>query len=82
MPLQILAAGRIELALHQRVHQVDHGDIAAAHLQAARRFQAQQAAADDHGFQPLPRLCQQRLGIVEGAEDVDVLLCRRPESAE
>ena len=31
--------------------QMDDSDLAALHLQAARRFQAQQSAADDH------RLC-------------------------
>ena len=55
LALQILAAGRIQLALHQRVHQVDDGDFAAAHLQAARGFQAQQSAADDRRFQPWTR---------------------------
>ena len=45
---QVLAAVGIELPLHQRGHQVDDGDVAALHLQPARRLEAEQAAADHH----------------------------------
>ena len=34
------SAGGIELPLHQRGHQVDHGDVATLHLQSAGGFQA------------------------------------------
>ena len=37
--LQQRAGGRVELALHQRVEQVHHGDVHAAQRQAVRRFQ-------------------------------------------
>jgi hypothetical protein len=47
--LQHLAGHGVELALHQRGHDVHHGHIHAAQHQAVGRFQAQQAAADDHG---------------------------------
>ena len=46
--LQQLAGGLVELALHQQVRQVHHGDLHAALHQAVGRFQAEQAAADDH----------------------------------
>ena len=54
--------------------EVNDRHVAAAHLQAARRFQPQQPAADHHGLQALARLGQQRLGIVQRAENVNVLL--------
>jgi hypothetical protein len=47
--LQQLARHLVELALHQRGHDVDHADLHAALHQAVGRFQPQQAAADDHG---------------------------------
>ena len=47
--LQHLAGHHVELALHQRRHHVDHRHLHAALHQAVGRFQAQQAAADDHG---------------------------------
>jgi hypothetical protein len=42
-------AGLVELALHQPRHDVHHGDLHAAQHQAVGGFQAEQAAADDHG---------------------------------
>jgi hypothetical protein len=45
--LQQIAGGRIELALHQRRHEMQHGDVHAARLQAGRGLEAEQAAADD-----------------------------------
>ena len=42
-----IAARGIELTLHQRVGEMNDGDVAALHLQAARGFEAQQSAADD-----------------------------------
>ncbi len=44
---QQVAGSWIELALHQRRLEMQHGDIHAAHLQSCRSFQTQQAAADD-----------------------------------
>ena len=43
---QQAAADGIDLALHQRVHQVDDGDVAALHLEPARGLEPEQAAAD------------------------------------
>jgi hypothetical protein len=47
--LQEMASGGIELALHQRRHQVHDGDVHALRLQAGGGFEAQKAAADDDG---------------------------------
>ena len=81
-PLQILAARGIQLALHQRIHEVNHRDLAAAHLQTARRFQAQQSAADDHRFQTLAALLPAAPGCRRACGRRARFLCRRPESAE
>ena len=51
LSLKIRAARGIELAFHQRVHQMNNGHIAAAHLKSSCRLQTKQTAADDHGFQ-------------------------------
>ena len=64
----------IELALHQRRHQVHDGDAAALHLQPTRRFEAKQASADDHGLGALARVTQERPRIVERAEREDAPL--------
>ena len=45
---QQLAGGGVELALHQRRHQVHDRDRHAAPLQALGRFEPQQPAADHH----------------------------------
>ena len=50
--LQEIAGGRIELALHQRRHDMQHGDVHALRVEAGRRLQPEQAAADDHGLGP------------------------------
>ena len=63
--LQQIAGGRIELALHQRRHDVQHGDVHAALVQAGRRFQPEQAAADDHGLGPRLRGEQHGVDVVE-----------------
>ena len=47
---QQTARSRIELPLHQRVHQMHDRDIHAAPQEAIRGLEAQQAAADDHGL--------------------------------
>ena len=44
---QQISGGGIELALHQGRHQMDHGDIHAALLEARRGFEAKQSATDD-----------------------------------
>ena len=41
-----IARRRIELALHQRRHQMQHGYVHALHFQTGGRFKAQQATAD------------------------------------
>jgi len=41
---------RIELTLHQPVHQMDHGNLRAGFRQAVGRFQTEQSAADHNGF--------------------------------
>ncbi len=46
--LQQGAGGLVQLALHQPVTDVHHGDVHAPQLEAVGRFQAEQAAADDH----------------------------------
>ena len=47
--MQQLAGHAVELALHQRRHDVHHGDGHAAQHQAVGRFEAEQPAADDDG---------------------------------
>ena len=71
---QIEAAQRIELPLHQRVHQMDDGDVAALHLQSARGFEAEKAAADDDGLDAGLRPVEQRARVVERAEREDAVL--------
>ena len=46
-PLQQVAGRRIELALHQRRHQVQHGDVHVARVEPGRGLEPEQAAADD-----------------------------------
>ena len=48
--LQQFGRDRIELAFHQRRHDVQHGGVHAVAGQAVGRLQAEQAAADDHGM--------------------------------
>src|SRR5262249_53662199 len=71
---QVAAAGEVELALHQRVHQVDDGDVTALHLQATRRFQPKQAAANHDCLYALACALQEGACIVEIAENVDAFL--------
>ena len=65
---QVLPAVGIELPLHQRRRQVQHGDVAALHLQPARRLEAEQAAADHHRLHAWRRAPQDLAGVVERAE--------------
>ena len=50
------------------------GHVAAAHLEAARGLQAEQAAADHHRFHARSGALQQVARVVERAEREDVLL--------
>ncbi len=59
--LQQVAGGRVELTLHQRRHDVQHGHVHVLHCQARRRFEPEQAAADDHRL--CPRLCGEQHGV-------------------
>src|SRR5688572_491852 len=43
LPPQHCAANRVDLALHQRIHQVHNRDVATLDLEAAGRFEAEQA---------------------------------------
>ena len=60
--------GSIELALHQRVHQMEHGDGHPLLHQAVRGFEAQQAAADDDRVLARARRVQHRFDIGDRAE--------------
>ena len=61
----------VELALHQRRHQVDDGDLHAAQREPVRRLEAEQAAADHHGAPALRGGGEHRVDIVEVAEGDD-----------
>lgn len=63
--LQEIAGGRIELALHQGRHDMQHGDVHALRVEARRRFQTQQAAADDHRLRPRLGSEHHRLHVIE-----------------
>ncbi len=69
--LQELAGRRIELALHQRRHQMHERDRHAALLQAPGRFEAEQPAADHHGALMGARGCQHLVDIGDVAEGAD-----------
>ena len=47
LPLQHVAGRRVELALHQRRHQMQDGDVHVARVETGRGLEAEQAAADD-----------------------------------
>src|SRR5688572_4057961 len=47
---EVLAAVLIELPLHQRGHEVNHGDLAALHLETTCGLESEQAPTDDHRF--------------------------------
>ncbi len=74
--LQHQAGVPIELHLHQVFHQVDDVDLEAASRQAARRFEAEQAAADHRRRLHVGGPGQHALAVLEGAEDVDAVLVR------
>ncbi len=80
--LQVCAAGGVKLALHQRLHQMHDAHFAAAQLQAARGFQAQQSAADHHGLAPFVRLFKQRARVIQACGRRARSFSQRPESEE
>ena len=61
--LQKLAAGLVQLPLQQPFAEVHHGDVHAAQHQAIGRFEAEQAAADDHGVFVGPGGVDHGLGV-------------------
>ena len=69
--LQHVARRRVELALHQRRHEMHDGDIHVARGQARRGFEAEQAAADDHGLGARLGRDQHGVDIVEIAVGED-----------
>ena len=66
--LQQLAGGDIQLAFHQRGHQVNHRHLHAAPLQPPGCFQSQQTAADDHGPAMCGRCADHRFHVMDVAE--------------
>ena len=79
---EVCAARRIELHVHQRVHQVDHGDVAALQLKSARSFEAEQSAADHDGAHALAGGVHEAARVVEIAEGEDVFLVDAVDRAE
>ena len=69
--LQDRAAGGVELHFHQMPGQVNDVHLAAVVDQSARRFQAQQAAADDGGAPALLGLRNDAVAVVDGAKAED-----------
>jgi hypothetical protein len=74
-PLQLALeqpAGRlVQLALHQRGHQVDDSHLHAPQAQAMRGFEAEQAAADDHRRTTGVRRLQHPAHVIHVAEGDD-----------
>jgi hypothetical protein len=66
--LQYVAAGGVELHLHEKPGEVDDMDLAAVIVEPACGFQAQQAAADHGGAFALLRLENDRIAVVDGAK--------------
>ena len=69
--MQQPAGGFIQLAFHQRGHQMHDRDRHAAPLQAPGGFQPQQAAADDHGALIGSGSIDHRVHIADIAEGAD-----------
>ena len=65
---QQLAGGRVELAFHQAVHQVNDGDVHALLHEAIGRLETEQPAADDHRLAVLARRLDHGLDILDVAE--------------
>ncbi len=70
--MQQRSGGGIELTLHQRRHQMHERDRHAAPLQSPRRFEAKEAAADDHRAPRSFCGADHRLDIGDVAEGADV----------
>ena len=58
-------AGGVELALHQRRREMQHGDVHALLLEPGRRLEPEQAAADDDRRAARLGREQHRLHVVE-----------------
>ena len=71
---EIAAADKVQLPLHERIHQVHNGHITALHLKSARGFESKQAAANHDSFDSRTRTLQQGAGVIQIAEDEDVIL--------
>ncbi len=67
LALQEISGGRVELAFHQRRHEMHDGDVHVPRPQASRRFEPQQPAADHDRLVPRPRREQHRRDVVEVA---------------
>ena len=65
--LQQVAGRGIELALHQGRHEMENRDLHALGLQARRRLEPEQAAADDDGMPALPGRFEHLVDVVEVA---------------
>jgi hypothetical protein len=72
--LQHQAGVAIELHLHEVFHEMHHADVEAAARQAARRLEAEQAAADHRGRLHVGGAGQHALAVLERAEHVDAVL--------
>src|SRR5688572_32477984 len=59
---------RIELALHQRRHQVHDGHLASLHLETAGSFETEQPAADHNRLGLRSGPAHQLAGVVERSE--------------
>jgi hypothetical protein len=71
---EVRAARGVELPLHERVDEVDDGDVGAVDLEAARGLESEQAAADDDGARGRPGAGDERARVVECAEDEHAVL--------
>ena len=69
--LQQIGCVRVELALHQRRHQVHDRGLHALAGEARSRLEAEQAAADHHGVAAPCRRGKHRVDVVEVAEGDD-----------
>ena len=78
--LEQIAGRRVELALHQRRHQVEDGHRPCRAGEARGRFEPEQAAADHHGAAAAAPRREHPLDVVEVAEgdDAGQVLARAP----
>ena len=80
--LEVAAADGIELAFHQAVHEVDDFNVATLHLETARGFETEEAAANDNRLGLRTRAGQQGLGVSDGAKGVDAVLIEALDGRE